>query len=176
LKYILTWIKRFDTLTLMKPNEPVNKFGWPTEKFECLPFETLVNSVLSTLKYAYTFKSRNRKSLPTSGRILAPEGACNGSTEDFFSQEGLEYENERGRDILTVIISDAIRLGMEQGKRYHGKNMPTWDDVKNANESAKFWRKKFREATMTPEQIKAEDLKIAENFQVLLDNILNEKK
>ena len=57
----------------MMNKSPKNKWGWPKDRKECLSFETLVNSALTTLTYAYTLTSRGRKSLPTTRGVQAPD-------------------------------------------------------------------------------------------------------
>ena len=94
------------------------------DKGESWNFESLCNELRKSLKFAYSMRRKNKdKAIPydgpelTSFRLLA--GGFNISEN--FSVGNLAYNNdEQNRDALDVILSAAVRLGIEQGLRIVG--------------------------------------------------------
>jgi hypothetical protein len=80
----------------------------------------MAEPLIEALRFAYTMRRKNKgKDIPYDGvdlttcRLLA--GMSN--NKETLTADSLEYHEERDRDAARMIISCAIRLGIEQGWR-----------------------------------------------------------
>lgn len=90
---------------------------WP-EKDKPASFEDLADPFIKAINFAYDLTRKNEnKSIPYNGYENG-ELACCPSIKTMFKKDSLAYNLEdQGRDALAVIITAAIQVGIEQGRR-----------------------------------------------------------
>jgi hypothetical protein len=102
------------------------KKTWPRDN-KPASFDDLTSPIISAMRYAYKFERKNMgKDIPYSGLEHNQTHYCF-SIKESFKADNLKYdEEEQGRDALTIIISAAVQLGIEQGIRIKSEK----DDLK----------------------------------------------
>ena len=90
---------------------------WPKND-ETASFTDLTASAVSAIKFAYELKRKNKgKSIPITG-LDTPDTTIHGPSSVLLNAANLKYsEEEQGRNALVEIVSYAVRLGIEQGRR-----------------------------------------------------------
>lgn len=90
---------------------------WP-EGNEIATFGKIAEPLKAAILFGYKVTRKAKgKDVPYDGYGVGVLNANCSSPEDALKAEGLEYSEERGRDLLDEIIGIAIQLGMEQGRR-----------------------------------------------------------
>jgi hypothetical protein len=92
---------------------------WP-EGNKTADFSDIAGPLVAALKFCYTLHRRNRnKNVPYKGfNIGDRQRACCLDADEALTAKNLRYNDEdQGRDAVTTIISLAIQLGIEQGRR-----------------------------------------------------------
>ena len=84
-------------------------------------FSDLVDGLHDALNKALSMREGvYQHGLPYKGfEVGESSKLTNYSAEERFKAEQLRSEKEQGRDVFSVIISTAVHLGMEQGKRVY---------------------------------------------------------
>jgi hypothetical protein len=91
---------------------------WPEDKTEWVPAEDLLEPLRRSLFEAYTIKRTKEKSISYDGyNIAIQELAVSQSPEQNLTESAIDYHEERGRDILDIVLLIAYQLGIEQGRR-----------------------------------------------------------
>lgn len=97
----------------------LDKDGWPVDKGP-LPFESLADPIISAIRQAYaTERKDQRRSIRWTGpNIGEDERACAPQPKEALSAKNLVFgEDYREREPLETIVTLAIQLGIEQGRR-----------------------------------------------------------
>lgn len=92
---------------------------WPADD-KTANFEDIVKPICLAIWCAYDLKRKNvGKDIPYNGLEVGRSVlATNLGIQERFAAEQLRYsEEEQGRDALTEIVSAAVQLGIEQGRR-----------------------------------------------------------
>lgn len=89
---------------------------WPKNN-KAADFDELCKPVIKAVKEAYNLKRKEKDIKWTGLPIGQTEAAGCPEFSEALSAEGLAYHGERGREPIDVIISIAIQLGIEQGRR-----------------------------------------------------------
>jgi hypothetical protein len=93
--------------------------GWPSDGSP-LNFERIGDPIIKAIRFAYRLERQNgRRSIPWNGPEIGwQERACCPTIAERFKAGNLAYvEDDQGRDALVEIVSAAIQLGIEQGRR-----------------------------------------------------------
>lgn len=95
--------------------------GWPDDN-KCLNIEEIIDPLVDIIYQAYKIEAYpNRKTpLKYDGPSIGPHFgalAVGHDAPEQFLPENVEYDDERGRDVLHIVLRVAIQLGMEQGRR-----------------------------------------------------------
>lgn len=90
---------------------------WP-DNDKPASFEDLTEPFIKAINFAYDLTRKNEdKNIPYNGYDNGELACCPG-IEILFDKESLEYNlDDQGRDALTVILTAAIQVGIEQGRR-----------------------------------------------------------
>jgi hypothetical protein len=89
---------------------------WPNDN-QIARFDDIVEPVRTAINQAYRL-TRKRKPIVWTGLDIGQREKAGGpSPDEDLSVEGLAYHAERDRDPMDVIIAQAVRLGIEQGRR-----------------------------------------------------------
>lgn len=102
----------------------VKTMEWPADN-GLFMFENLSKSVRDALTQAYSLRRKSKKKNIIWSGPPTPQNMKTsvGEFEERLSASSLAYgEDDQGEDALDVIISIAIQLGMEQGRRFHIRN------------------------------------------------------
>lgn len=99
---------------------------WPKDPAQAVDFCELVNPIIAAIKFCYDLKRKNEdKDVPYNGypngwreRVTTPTPA------EWLTTKSLKWnEEDQGREVLEVIISIALQLGIEQGRRIVAKEV-----------------------------------------------------
>lgn len=96
-----------------------DKYGWP-DKLKPIDIEALSKPLRKAFLQTVSLKKKQPISITYTGpevtNNLGALAVCPGAKERLM-QDSLEYNKERGRDSLDMLILLALQLGMEQGMR-----------------------------------------------------------
>jgi hypothetical protein len=89
------------------------------DKIDTWDFEDLTTALRKAIDEAYKLERTEVESLAWDGKEITTYHllATTFGVEESLTQESLEYDQERGRDAMQVILGCAVRLGIEQGMR-----------------------------------------------------------
>jgi hypothetical protein len=88
---------------------------WPLEG--SVNFCDLVEPLARILRENVTLSLTYTPSTYEGYDIGEREKACSPTPDQDLSPEWLEYHKDHGRDLIDVILANAVRLGIEQGRR-----------------------------------------------------------
>ena len=114
------------------------ELDWPTEEDKTIPFYLLAGAVRKAFDYTFKMKDIAPDSdIPWSGPQLGKHERATCLTPiEKLKNENLQYELEdQGRDKLDALISLAIQIGIEQGRRCLRSEEKIWLDIKNIKEN-----------------------------------------
>lgn len=98
------------------------KKDWPKKKAEVVSIEDITTPIRDFLLKTHSITPKELKKLPgwTGFADTGPTGAACSPTRvsEMLSPSSLAYHAERGRDLLDMVILIAVRMGLEQGRRY----------------------------------------------------------
>ena len=108
----------------LKIERYLNMKKWPENPLKTVYFSDLVDPLVETLEYIYDLKVENLDDIPYNGYQLGKSEAPSNLTPfEQLTRENLEYsEQEKGRTPLCEVISIAVRLGIEQGRRIQSES------------------------------------------------------
>lgn len=91
---------------------------WPKDG-STVQFSDLVTSIEHAMRFAYILKRRNvSKNIPWSGYDIGDDmKTTSPSPADALTKDSLAWQLDQGREAMEVILSFAVQLGIEQGKR-----------------------------------------------------------
>lgn len=91
--------------------------GWPIDGGP-LPFEDIANPVLAAIHQAYALERKDRNIVWVGPNIGKDDRACCLPPNEALSAESLRYqEDEQGREPIEALVTLAVQLGIEQGRR-----------------------------------------------------------
>lgn len=97
------------------------KIAWPKNPNKPADYESLIDPVVKTIKKTYRMtKKKITGPIPWDGvDDIGPTGRASSPTKlkEILSRATLKYHEERGRDLLEVLIMVAVSCGIEQGRR-----------------------------------------------------------
>lgn len=100
----------------------MSKKKWPKKKAEVVSIEDITEPLRKFLEETHTVTPKKLKTLPTWTGFpdTGPTGAACAHTKiaEILSPASLEHNKNQGRDLLDLIILIAVRMGLEQGRRY----------------------------------------------------------
>ena len=139
---------------------------WPKDG-TCVMFSDLAGPLRKVLRFGYILKRKNgNKDIPWDGyNIGKKELSTCLNPEEALTAESLAFAKEdQGCDLLDAIITIAIQLGIEQGRRMERKETKERNSLKNMTEMMLFeqieqlWNRLKIERTFRMEQEKAQDI------------------
>lgn len=89
--------------------------NWPHDN-KPADFEELSAPIVDSIRSAYHLVRSNVQDIPYEGLEHNELNFCHGIANSL-TRDMLEYNEEQGRDALTVLVNCAIQLGIEQGRR-----------------------------------------------------------
>ncbi len=97
---------------------------WPRNRKKPLVFSVLVSSICKYVRKNYDLVQRGPSLTAYNGYTLGIDAlACSLPPDEALTHEALAYTLEsHGRDGLEVILTTAVQLGIEQGKRIEREN------------------------------------------------------
>lgn len=101
---------------------------WPTDG-ATVRFVDLADPIVEAIRFAYDVKRKNRgKDIPWNGYNIGERAllSCHNQQERLTAGSLAYAESDQGRDALTEIISVAVQLGIEQGRRMEWEHMADW--------------------------------------------------
>lgn len=120
---------------------------WPSDPTAHVNYEELVTPVITTVRSGFELKRNEMKEFIYDGfEIGAHEQASCMNPDETFSKEGLEYHEERGRDLLDVAINVVFMLGVEQGRRMQRQD----SQIQIAIARGEGWDAGFKKGQITP--------------------------
>lgn len=91
---------------------------WPEAKHEMANFSDVVPPAVKIIRQGYKLTRIRSAKLTYDGYTLSTMALAAGpDPEEAISKESLEYNAERGRDLLDVVAGIIFNLGIEQGQR-----------------------------------------------------------
>ena len=92
---------------------------WPENETKTVYFGDLVDPLVQSMEHIYHLEIKNLDDIPYDGYELGKnEGTSNLTPHEQLTKENLEYSlTEKGRSPLQEVLSIAVRLGIEQGRR-----------------------------------------------------------
>ena len=96
---------------------------WPKDD-KPADFEDIINPLVDSVKFAYRITRRNvDKDIPYQGYDIGRDCAHVALGAEALTADNLRDRDEnQGRSALTEIISIAVQLGIEQGRRIRSEN------------------------------------------------------
>lgn len=109
---------------------------WPSDN-EPVHFEDLVAPLAIAMRHAYNLERKELCDIPYNGYDIGSRDlACCLSIPARLKAEQLRYAHEeQGRDALTEILSMAVQLGIEQGRRVDNNARKVEDLMRQALEA-----------------------------------------
>lgn len=151
----------------------MSKKNWPKDETKTVDIEDLIKQVRTVLERTHDITPKKLTGrVPWTGfKDTGPVGRACAPTHvsEILSPKSLEYHAERGRDLLEMILLVAVRLGLEQGRRYQLSECG-WIHHSHEVLMAESRKRQAEEDTkLTPEEKEARKLKMQKSLRALLN-------
>jgi hypothetical protein len=137
--------KRFAIFSTTEKTSPKMK-EWPSNSYELVPYDNLINPIRDILKKAYRFiRHAEIKSFEYDGFNLGKSERRNCPSPQLrFSEKFIEFENKRGKTVIDIALNIVFTLGLEQGRRLERISSKPILGMKEALEAYKKSNKELR--------------------------------